>query len=187
MGLNILSKNERHAKVVTSHHAQSVHFTTHHHHRIIRKLHQNPHPHYPCIAGNHCTTLAHFLHTPQPTSATINVQAVNGASPARTSSTGSRAVATLTKLPPPSANTATPPTNNAPPRKPPRPSRVPDQRLGTGIAAFSSSLYDFCHRRSRLHVPDPCAAIYRKRKQYTTASSPPFCSGQKPRGACAIK
>ena len=42
--------------------------------------------------------------------------------------------------------------------------------------------YDLPKARSMLHAPDPTLAIYRKMKQYSTASSPLFRMGQKPRG-----
>jgi hypothetical protein len=43
---------------------------------------------------------------------------------------------------------------------------------------------DYFLIESMLSFPDPTADRYRKMKQYSTASSPPFCIGHGPRGAC---
>src|SRR5262245_7312640 len=40
---------------------------------------------------------------------------------------------------------------------------------------------------SRLHGPAPAAEKYSQTKQNMTAGSPPFITGQKPRGACPMK
>src|SRR6059036_1427988 len=57
----------------------------------------------------------------------------------------------------------------------------------TGPSNALSQKRRFLARASMLRRPDPLDAIYRKTKQYRTASSPLLTIGQNPPGACAMK
>jgi len=45
----------------------------------------------------------------------------------------------------------------------------------------------FRNHRSKLQGPGPAVKKYKKMKQYSAASSPPFCMGQNPLGMCILK
>ena len=63
--------------------------------------------------------------------------------------------------------------------------RLAFKRVLCASVIFVSFVVLYFRIESMLSFPDPTAAKYRKMKQYSTASSPPFWIGQNPRGACA--